>query len=76
MLACYAIVIGVATNGFLQLKTYFSYNFLIMIEEYNDNYNFWKEQKRLFPELDEAYHSVSVIQFDKDGFTTERAQLL
>ena len=39
VLACYATLIGVALNGFLNLKTYYSFSWLYMTEE-NVNYNF------------------------------------
>ena len=75
MLACYATLIGVALNGFLSIKTYYS-NYLLIMTEENDNYNFKQAEKRLFPELADAYRSITVIKFDEEGFKTERAQLL
>ena len=47
-----------------------------MVEDYNDNYDFVQADQRLFPELTEAYAPFSVIQVDKNGSMTERAQLL
>ena len=70
ILSCYAILIGVSIHGFLQMKSYFSLDLLIV--ENFPNYEFMQAEKRLFLQSS-GYFPVTVIDFGELDYRSEEA---